>query len=169
MNVVFSGGQLSYYRFALNYVKSSRIRLRYLRMAPQITILRPPNAPGNSSGAGSRSSPVRSLFLPTVMRTACPDIPGLYRALSIAAGIAVAFSPGARTRDARCTFTRSLSFPGTSVGPTRCNKFAIVPHNCRKPRARILRTGPRASSDRNLLSSSRVTTRGEYSGVRPVR
>jgi len=47
-------------------------------------------------------------------------------------------------------------FPGTSVEPTWCNKFATVPHNCRKPRVEDPLTGSRwrrpcASSDWNFM------------------
>lgn len=164
-------------------------------MVPQITIL-------HLAGVRTRSEiralqalvlyRVRSLFLPTVIRTA--DIPGLYLALSIAAGIVVAASHRLVSRrvashsirlslrlvcDTRCVFHRrsttlTIAVLSRHVCPTRCNKFAIVPHNCRKPRAENPSTGPRrrrprASSDwnftriaRNLPSSSlRVTTSGD--------
>lgn len=115
-------------------------------MAPQITVLRPPackHTLENSRRRGLFFSPGSVLYFSLRSFDERPNIPGAlshaidcrkHRHRRVALHCVLLVSPRTLS-DTRYVFpptsySRSLSSLSTSVRPTRCNKFAIVPHNC---------------------------------------
>lgn len=140
-------------------------------MAPQITIPWRANTFRNSSECAralvlhrsslyfSRQSSERRSRYPRALSRAIDCRRHCRRCVASRSIRLVLYSFAIRGTRFHSTSSRLLSSLGTSVRPTRCNKFAIVPHNCRKPRAENPSAGP-CDGDGDLAPRATRITRG---------